>query len=214
MDSHEADFGVLVVCTGNVCRSPVIEGVLRDRFRGRPISVSSAGVAVRPGELVTPDAARLLEELGAAPVDRAPVQLVPEMIEGADLIITADRTQRAAVARAVPRAARNVFTLIELARLVESVRDDEQAVARLAAVGPITRTLRAAVPVIAAQRGYAPPPDRPEEDDIVDPYGRRAAVYDRAGQQIARGVQRIVEAIDDIVRILSAPAQVIGEGTK
>jgi len=52
---------VIVLCTGNVCRSPIAEGLLRRATENRPvgpaITVSSAGTAGWEGSPATPDRA-------------------------------------------------------------------------------------------------------------------------------------------------------------
>ena len=51
---------VLVICTGNTCRSPMAEGWLKHEFRNRGLSaqieVSSCGMGTRDGLLASPDA--------------------------------------------------------------------------------------------------------------------------------------------------------------
>ena len=53
---------ILVVCTGNSCRSPIAEGLLRDalaaRFGAEAPSVSSAGMWGVEGSSATPEAVR------------------------------------------------------------------------------------------------------------------------------------------------------------
>ncbi|MCF2908836.1 low molecular weight phosphotyrosine protein phosphatase [Pseudoalteromonas sp. DL2-H2.2] len=52
---------VLMVCAGNICRSPTAEYVLRNKLEGRNIKVSSAGLTA----LVGKPADRLAQELAA-----------------------------------------------------------------------------------------------------------------------------------------------------
>ena len=60
---------ILVVCTGNICRSPIAEGLLRDalaaRFGAEAPSVSSAGMWGVEGSSATPEAVAAAVESGA-----------------------------------------------------------------------------------------------------------------------------------------------------
>jgi protein-tyrosine-phosphatase len=60
---------ILVVCTGNVCRSPMAEGLLRHALAGQPeplksLKVISAGVAARHGEPLSENSVIALKKAG------------------------------------------------------------------------------------------------------------------------------------------------------
>ncbi len=62
-------FRVMTVCTGNICRSPIAEVVLRDRFEaaglGDRVVVDSGGISSEErGNPIDPRAARVLREAG------------------------------------------------------------------------------------------------------------------------------------------------------
>src|SRR5690606_41368685 len=57
------DFTLLIVCTGNVCRSPAIERLFRSAFaEGSGITVHSAGTGALVGEPIQGPMVQLLEE--------------------------------------------------------------------------------------------------------------------------------------------------------
>lgn len=64
-------YRVMTVCTGNICRSPIAEVVLRDRFAaaglGDRVVVNSGGISSEElGNPIDPRAARVLQEAGYA----------------------------------------------------------------------------------------------------------------------------------------------------
>lgn len=83
---------VLLVCTGNTCRSPMAEALMQDRALKAcaravvPIVAESAGVAASHGQAMTPEAADALLEIGVDPGRHASRQVTPEMLREADVV--------------------------------------------------------------------------------------------------------------------------------
>lgn len=153
-------FRVLVVCTGNICRSPMAEHLLREGLRGQDVVVASAGTYGLVGEGMQAHALDVLRERGIDGSAFRAQRLEALQVEGADLVLTATREHRAAAVTLAPKAVRKTFTLREFDRLL-SVAD--QAAPDLVAA-------------VAAQRGLVRP-DKPGDDDIADPYGGPRAGY-------------------------------------
>ena len=55
---------VLVVCTGNTCRSPMAEGWLNHKLAGKGWIAESAGVAAWGGDGASPEAVEVMREIG------------------------------------------------------------------------------------------------------------------------------------------------------
>jgi protein-tyrosine phosphatase len=185
---------ILTVCTGNVCRSPFIERALQselDRSWGAGVvEVTSAGTGALTGSAMEPQAAALLAAHGYAADGFVSRDITAELVAQADLVLTATRAHRGLVATLHPRALRYVFAFREFADLVSGVPD-----ADLHAPGPDAGDhLRRVVALAAAQRG-ARPPLTDDEADVVDPYRRAPAVFERMTGQIMGALPTVARAL-------------------
>jgi len=184
----ESRFRVLCVCTGNVCRSPIAEALLRSHLTrvGGCIDVTSAGTHAVSGQPMEPHAVRVLAELGG-PDGRAfrSTALTAGLVAGADVILTAERDQRELVAGLDRTAWPRTFTLPEFARLVET-----KAVSGDDLVSQWRALVRQAGDERALQR-----PGRAEDDDIEDPMGARYRAFRVVGRRIAGSVATTAAAM-------------------
>ena len=168
-DLGDDPFSVLVVCTANVCRSPMAEYLLRDHLRrhlGRDAGwdwvVRSAGTHVSPGSTTHHLARDVLHERGVPIEGGIAQQATGPLLERADLILTASRPQRAWVVERCPSAVRRVFTMRQFARLCRAGRAELQ----------MTEVRRGTQLVTAAAAGRARVQPVAEEDDLIeDPIG-------------------------------------------
>lgn len=93
---------ILVVCIGNICRSPVAEVMLS---RDLPTKqVSSAGLGALVGQGVDPAARELAEAEGLDVSAHQARQLSREMLAQADLILVMSAGQRRAIGELAPQA--------------------------------------------------------------------------------------------------------------
>jgi protein-tyrosine phosphatase len=84
---------LLVVCTGNVCRSPVVASLIAARLPG--VSVSSAGIAAKEDVPVDPVAAAALEARTGMDIGRhRPRRLVSALCDEADVVLVMERAHR------------------------------------------------------------------------------------------------------------------------
>lgn len=181
-------FGVLVVCTGNIGRSPMMERLLRRDLAAagldRLVDVSGAGTWAQDGEPMEPYAEQTLRERGIDADAFAARRLQAPLVTGAGLVVTATREHRAAVVQLVPAAVRRTFTLLELARIVD--RLPPLQVARDA--DPLTR-MREAVGWAAQNRV---PPMHESADDLDDPLGAPLATYRERADEIQVACSQVV----------------------
>lgn len=180
-------FRVLAVCSGNVCRSPLVELVLARQLAGRrDFSVASAGTIARPGMRMTVEMINVAEGYGIARATSAghsATRLDETAVERADLVLGLTREHRAAALRLFPAAVKRVFTLTEFARLAASIIESSASL-----------TAAELVAEAASRRGLEAP-SNPEIDDVDDPIGLPQSVYDRVGAQIAASLEIIAPAL-------------------
>lgn len=110
---------ILVLCSRNVCRSPLAARLLAHGVRGAA-SVDSAALEPADGASACREANRCGAELGAPVGPHRSRQVSAEDIRGADLVITMTVGHRAAVVRMDPSARTRTFTLRELGLLAGS----------------------------------------------------------------------------------------------
>jgi protein-tyrosine phosphatase len=181
------NFTVLAVCTGNVCRSPTVERLLASKL-GPTVQVASAGTHALVGQPISEPMAALLRKSGVESKGFHAQILSQEMLKQTDLVLPMTRAHRALVVELWPAAVRRTFTLREFARLLSWIDP-----LKLPTGTPAER-LRAAIPLIAAQRGR----ERTslDQDDVVDPFRRSNAVY-------VDSFTQITSAVDDIGRLIA-----------
>jgi protein-tyrosine phosphatase len=186
---------IFTVCTGNICRSPLAEQLLRARLADYPVSIESAGTRGRPAAM-TPDAKRLAEMHGALAGDADEHRaryLTERMLKTPDLILGMAREHRRAIVELVPAKVQVTFTLRELARLAQSATHDDLMAA---AVGPDAKTrLRGILRHLSSLRGRVAPPTDAADDDVIDPFGRSWTTYQLSASQL-------VPAVDEVARIV------------
>lgn len=188
-------FVVLMVCTGNIGRSPMMERIMCRELsvRGAPsaVSVVSAGTWGQPGRPMEPGARHALIERGIDAENFSATALSESAISGADLVLVATREHRRDVVHMAPAAVRRTFTLHELARIAESEPVPPLELSESPTGAPLVHMSRA-VAWAAQVRGSVARPEHDEDDDLPDPLGDPDEVYRERAASIAASVERIV----------------------
>lgn len=107
---------IALVCTGNTCRSPMAETLLRDQLsqyfgREDAVRVVSAGLAAAPGLGASPQAVEVMGRRDLDLTGHASRPLDDTIMATADLILTMTRRHREAILAAFPALADRVHTL-------------------------------------------------------------------------------------------------------
>lgn len=185
---------ILMVCTGNICRSPFLERALQhelDASWGQgEVQVVSGGTGALAGQPMEDQARARLVAHGYSADGFVAQHLTADLVAGADLVLTATRAHRGVVANLHPRALRYVFAFREFADLLSGVADEALFVPGEGAHDHITRV----VALAAGQRGMRPPLSD-DDANIVDPYRRAPAVFDQMSQQILDALPGVLRGL-------------------
>lgn len=93
---------ILTICTANICRSPMAEGLLRHALAGQPeplksLKVISAGVAARMGEAVSENSVIALKKVGIDISDSRSQPLTRKLLDQAAVVLCMTETHRALI---------------------------------------------------------------------------------------------------------------------
>jgi protein-tyrosine phosphatase len=176
--------GVLFVCTGNLCRSPMAAALLRARLeeRGDQRTVASAGL-VSEG---VPPPRQVIDAMWAVGLDlsdhRSRLVDVP-MLHDADVVLAMTRQHLLDLNVMAPSTWGRMFTFAELIRRAEATgnRGDE--------------TLAEWVGRLHAGRIRADLLGLPVTEDIADPMGGRPKAYQRTRDELSALTDRLARLL-------------------
>jgi protein-tyrosine phosphatase len=105
---------ILVVCEGNICRSPMAQGLLARAMRG--VSVRSAGLSALEGMPAQETAVGLMQALGIDITGHRAAQITGDMCLSAELVLVMEEEQRRRLETAYPFARGRVFRMGEFGK--------------------------------------------------------------------------------------------------
>ena len=100
---------IAVVCTGNICRSPIAEGLLKARSGGSNINVVSAGTYALSGQGADPHSIEVMAAKGYDISAHRAQQATPALLQWADLVLTLDQTHSDWITSRLPHLRGRVF---------------------------------------------------------------------------------------------------------
>lgn len=113
---------IVIVCTGNTCRSPMAEAMLRkmaaeklgctvDDLESRGVTIASAGIAAAAGGPAAAEAVEVMKTQGLDIACHQSQPLTDKLAHHADLLLTLTAAHRNAILRRWPEVAQRTHTL-------------------------------------------------------------------------------------------------------
>jgi protein-tyrosine phosphatase len=190
---------------GNICRSPMAERLLalavRERLARRGLDPAGAEELVHShsagtggwhaGEEMNPPAARQVLSRGGDVAGFAARKLRSDLIDAADLVLTATADQQEYVVALRPDAAARTFVLGEFGRLLGAVDTTSLPPAGTDPDAVYARGVALVAAVHAARDGAAPL----RTDDLDDPWGRGDQCFSRVADEIEETVHPLAATL-------------------
>lgn len=109
---------ILLVCTGNTCRSSMAEGIMRSMLEdmgkiSQGVEIYSAGLAALPNQLASKHAIEVMKEDNIDLTKHRSKQVTDTMVEQSDLILTMTKAHKDAIVSRWSNSTHKTYTLKE-----------------------------------------------------------------------------------------------------
>lgn len=170
-----------MVCTGNLCRSPMAEGLLRAaaELKGCDMEVSSVGTWAHFGYPAMPESVMVLKNKGIDITGHKSRPVDQQELRAADVVVAMTSVHVKELLQLVPEVKPKLILMKELVELALEGELPPTAEARL------SRLLG------------APRPEWRRALDLDDPIGKPIGAYEKTAAEIEMGVEVLMSALCD-----------------
>lgn len=117
---------ILIVCTANICRSPVAEAILRDRLSNQGLDgwqVGSAGTWASAGQLASTYSVEIMAEQGLDITGHTSKPVDDKLLGESDLILCMELGHVEALKTEFPQYTSRIYPLSEMTGQLYSIHD-------------------------------------------------------------------------------------------
>lgn len=184
---------ILFVCTGNTCRSPMAESMMRHLMKERGIEaeVRSAGVSAWNGTPMSEHAQQVLQHRKMDNPDFSSQLLSDSLVEWADLVLTLTSGHKRHVLQLFPDVSEKTFTLNEYANQSQQDSSLEEWTSFTAELQ--MKIAQGIQPTEADITRYYTLQQKLPNMDIADPYGGSLEDYQMTAQEIEAAINKILD---------------------
>ncbi|HET7657811.1 MAG TPA: low molecular weight protein arginine phosphatase [Bacillales bacterium] len=182
---------ILFICTGNTCRSPMAEAVLRAKAGDR-FDVRSAGVFAASGHPAAQAASQVLSSQGIEMNHRS-TMLNEELIEWADVILTMTQNHKSVVLQQFPQSVGKVYMLKEYADDDSKAKEIWERLDACYAELETERALNHGEEVHRLEKEIRSLEESLPSYDISDPYGGNVEEYQAVYEELDGWLERLIK---------------------
>ncbi len=102
---------ILIICVGNVCRSPAAEALLTHKLQGRNLTISSAGIGALVGNPMDKTAHEVLRDHGLEHRLHRARQVDGDMLHQADIVLAMEQSHIQHIRQIAPEVHGKTFLM-------------------------------------------------------------------------------------------------------
>ena len=186
---------VLIVCTGNICRSAYAERLLQvrlDAIAPDAFKVSSAGTHAVVGQPMDPFAMKLLLAQGGTAEGFAAGQLHDDSLGDISIVLTMTERQREAIVALSPKMLKRTYLISEFAEVLNDILDDPAVDLPYGDTAEAREVRWLRIRELVLFKRHSTLQKHRKFPDILDPYQRGEIAFELMAAQLEPMLQSIV----------------------